>query len=1551
MMRKFAFLIFLFSVPCFSQLGAFNRYCEQGATQSITSGLKSSNYLDGVIPKCTVTVYLTGTTTKATISSDISGTVLTNPFTAKADGSWLFYAANGTAYDVTMSGGGGNPSCTTQPNCYATPKTITGLINGSGGGSGTVTSISAISPVEVNGGAGPVTGDATISCPGCGGTTTNAVTFDPPTGTIEFANFPLTLSDTTPGATIYYCTDGGTNSCNPTTLYSGPITITSAINYVRAYASAANAFSSGIASWNGAVLSALAQPYFSPGAGIYTTAQTVTITSEGTDGLPGGGAFYTLDGSTPTCSSTPYTAPITISATATLKAIACATGYTFTGTTTAVYTINPSATPTATPVFSPDPGTYTAPVSATITDSTPGSTIYWKVMYPHYGPIFCGDPGATVYSGSFVVPTNSFVLSAIACASGYSSSSIALAGIGFTVPAPTFSLPTPYFGPGTSVSLTGIAGGTTYYCVTTGAACFPNLVYSTPLTFSSSETIYAYTFFGTAASNVVSWQGTLFTNSTTATNLAGGDATNAFPYQTAPSTTAFSTSAAMLTKLGAQPLLTNPVTGPGSGATVGHMAVMGNASGTSITDGGAVPTLSSLGGAALTGALFTGPVTISSNLSVKNLASIGPRYDVTNSAFGAVGNGSTDDTAAIQAAFDACLHGLTTPFGGVVEFPGPHTYVITSTINAYDGCRIEGVIGSSTINSQLPRITYSGTAAGTVYSVTQVVIATNSTFISSPAYPVAGGQTNRTPTKIATITAPNSLTAGQWVDFEGFSGTEGNGGLNRCIGQVASATSTSFVALIPCSLGSGAANGTYVDTGTATTVNVGVAFDAAARYNESIKSVTLQATTAGTLDIGYLFSSRKDSGMIIDGAWVAGVNKYAYYFAQGGINTAFYGGWRSDTTGLAGIYWRASGNDDLEIGEGTSPNQPSPFNGGFIVLDGANCVGQIYLHVHDVRIEVNNALTAAPGIVTMYDCPSYSSYSQFFLSFDNVTMTTGAGGVSNTFNMIPPNDRALGKLHVSNSTFLGGAGTTPATRWTGLPALARFDLTGSAGDIVALNYSPPVRSSSLVGSSTVSLTQIFGDVHFADGLTYRDKVQAADFIYSDTAFAALSNGTTLYAGQILAPPAYWEGANGKRYAIDVIYQAGTTGIPNGGATTCSSAGATTVLTCSSATDLSNGQLLSMPNCGVRAISSIDATNPSAVIVGGNGNWGACTNDVLSYLSPVFGPEIQLPTKSAAAPTTLAWSQGDMEQNSGATANGIAGWVNVVAGTPGTWAAIPLGDASGKTSLAQIQASSVQGTDSKIMTSGTISGTNSPLCTDVNGGASTVGCAAQGTPTVGSNKIEDIEITGNTSVSGYIAGCATQTVAWVGNTTTSGPNMQKYTSAAVTGDCAGFRTQFTYHANGWPLITTGAFFPASTDYSSSRIWIGLFANTCSQATIIASDAPACAGGYVALRYSSTASDATWQCITFDGTTQTISPVTGLSPSATTFQPITVAINSGTSGYCKVLSTAVSITTTLPSSSSSGWLVGQYANTSNSPTTAVNIDWPYWYAYYQNPAVPY
>ena len=162
------------------------------------------------------------------------------------------------------------------------------------------------------------------------------------------------------------------------------------------------------------------------------------------------------------------------------------------------------------------------------------------------------------------------------------------------------------------------------------------------------------------------------------------------------------------------------------------------------------------------------------------------------------------------------------------------------------------------------------------------------------------------------------------------------------------------------------------------------------------------------------------------------------------------------------------------------------------------------------------------------------------------------------------------------------------------------------------------------------------------------------------------------------------------------------------------------------TDLGLGQHITVGTAVNKTIITINAQNPLAVLIGVNASVGTiATPTALTYSAPVLGLEMQLPTKSSAAPTTLAWSQGDSEQNSSATANGVAGWVNVASGTPGTWAGIPLGDATGKITVAQIASPSLQGTDSKLLTAGTVSGTSSPLCTDANGGATTSGCPVAG----------------------------------------------------------------------------------------------------------------------------------------------------------------------------------------------------------------------------------
>jgi hypothetical protein len=88
-----------------------------------------------------------------------------------------------------------------------------------------------------------------------------------------------------------------------------------------------------------------AMPVFSPKAGTYTAAQSVTIT----DATPGGVIYYTTDGTTPTTASNLYSGPVTVSSTQTLKAMAAASGYGNSAVVSAAYAIVGGASLTSLP--------------------------------------------------------------------------------------------------------------------------------------------------------------------------------------------------------------------------------------------------------------------------------------------------------------------------------------------------------------------------------------------------------------------------------------------------------------------------------------------------------------------------------------------------------------------------------------------------------------------------------------------------------------------------------------------------------------------------------------------------------------------------------------------------------------------------------------------------------------------------------------------------------------------------------------------------------------------------------------------------------------------------------------------------------------------------------------------------------------------------------------------------------------------------------------------------------------------------------------------------
>jgi hypothetical protein len=662
---------------------------------------------------------------------------------------------------------------------------------------------------------------------------------------------------------------------------------------------------------------------------------------------------------------------------------------------------------------------------------------------------------------------------------------------------------------------------------------------------------------------------------------------------------------------------------------------------------------------------------------------IGPRYDVTR--FGAVGNDSTDDTAAIQAAFTACWNQGRSKvsgkqgqgnYGGVVEFPGARIYVISSTIYAYDTCRMEGIVNFQTASP----VRWNGPAAGAVYKINSFTVAAN----SRPYYPAYSPAPSPAPASIVTFPLGNSVKVNDWVLLQGFK-TSAGVSINNTVAQVVDASGESFTVVVPFVP---AATGTISDTGTATTINVMFASDTLSRYHEEIRDISFgnqpQIPKANRAGVDFYFGSRVDSGTKIWGAQADNPLYYGFYFSQGGIDVDFDKGWRGDEPGIAAIYWRITGGDNFGIANGTVSSN----SGGTMLLDNSACSqgNMVRVTSRNMGLEVEN-LGLAPGLgeFLLLDCARDVFPVQFSIDMENTRTAADRGAVNYpTIVMNPPNDVAL-NLNIVNGIFPNGRDSNPTQRWVGMPALSRYDKSGAEGEIPSLVYSASLTSSGDLGvayNNQRAMSQCLGDCNI--GQLWQYGIHASAFLYSDAQFTALPNATTLYEGQIVAPPAYWGGTDGNRYAMNVVHRAGTTGVPNVGATACESGGRSRQIVCTSARDLSVGQHINLAATKDLLITRIDATDPKAVRLTVNKDVAAISNPVpLGFSPPVLGGEIQMPAKFQGVPKGGSWASGDMMQNAAAQQNGVAAWVDVANGGPGVWAGVPLGNDKGQIDSSQI----------------------------------------------------------------------------------------------------------------------------------------------------------------------------------------------------------------------------------------------------------------------------
>jgi len=239
--------------------------------------------------------------------------------------------------------------------------------------------------------------------------------------------------------------------------------------------------------------SKVATPVISLPSGTYGSGTFVTISCS-TDGAA---IYYTDDGTTPTQSSTLYSAPIVILINQTIKAIAFKSGMTSSNMAAATYQVNQNMV--AAPIFNPPSGSYTTSQSVTISCATSGAAIYFTTDGT------APSQSSTLYSAPVAV-TSSMVIQAKAYKSGMTESNLGVAAYQITastIATPTFSPAAGLYSSNQSVTISCSTPGVTIRYTTDGTIPTQNsLQYSGFISVNSSSVIIAKAFIANQESDI-----------------------------------------------------------------------------------------------------------------------------------------------------------------------------------------------------------------------------------------------------------------------------------------------------------------------------------------------------------------------------------------------------------------------------------------------------------------------------------------------------------------------------------------------------------------------------------------------------------------------------------------------------------------------------------------------------------------------------------------------------------------------------------------------------------------------------------------------------------------------------------------------------------------------------------------------------------------------------------------------------------------------------------------------------------------------------------------